>query len=254
MGIGGLGRLYAYQGRIGKVMEQLRRGLDLARKSGEKEAIVSNLLPYAYIDAKKGNFQEAIRLLEEARRLAVEAENPGMERIVLSALGLAQIGVKSIDRAERTATELMSLCEEAANRNEIRYYLSLQGAIETERKNYAAAIEHLQRAVSLAPTPLASSWNLDDIAALGEAYLRSGDKEKALEQYQKIVSSPLAKLSNPYIYATGFYEAGRICQDLGLGDRARENYQKFIELWKNADPDRPELRDARARLAGLKNN
>jgi len=253
MGIWGLTRLYAYQGRIGKVMEQLKLGLDLARKSGEKEAVVSFLIPQAYVHAKMGNFQTAIRLLDEARRLTIEAENPGMERIVLCALGLAQIGAKSIDRAERTASELKTLCEAAANRKEIRLYLHLQGAIELEKNNYAKAIEHLQQAVSLAPTQLAVSWDLQTIAALGETYLRSGDKEKALEQYKKIVSSPLAKLSDAYGYATGSYELGRIYQKLGLGDRARENYRKFLELWKNADPDIPALRDARMRLAGLKN-
>jgi len=45
---------------------------------------------------------------------------------------------------------------------------------------------------------------------------------------------------------------GKIYEQQSNRGKAIENYEKFLDLWKNADPGIPEVEDARKRLAGLK--
>jgi cytochrome c-type biogenesis protein CcmH/NrfG len=44
---------------------------------------------------------------------------------------------------------------------------------------------------------------------------------------------------------------GKIAEQQGDKSRARENYRKFLDLWKDADPGLPEVTDAKSRLASL---
>jgi tetratricopeptide (TPR) repeat protein len=46
---------------------------------------------------------------------------------------------------------------------------------------------------------------------------------------------------------------GKIYEQQGNKPKAIENYEKFLELWKDADPSISEVEDARKRLAELKN-
>ncbi len=44
---------------------------------------------------------------------------------------------------------------------------------------------------------------------------------------------------------------GKIYEQQGNTTKAIEHYEKFLELWKDADPGIPEVEDAKKRLAGL---
>ncbi len=52
------------------------------------------------------------------------------------------------------------------------------------------------------------------------------------------------------------YYEGRTLHDLvkgsGDGSPVSQNYEKFLDLWKDADPDLPDLIDAKKKLAKLK--
>jgi tetratricopeptide (TPR) repeat protein len=55
------------------------------------------------------------------------------------------------------------------------------------------------------------------------------------------------RLINPLYH----FRLGAILEKKGDKKRAVEHYRKFLELWKDADPDLPEPGQAKARLAAL---
>jgi len=47
---------------------------------------------------------------------------------------------------------------------------------------------------------------------------------------------------------------GKIYEQLGDTAKTIEQYQKFLDLWKDADPGIAGVEDAKQRLTGLKSN
>ncbi len=238
--------LYLYQGRFGKAKELAELGLDLAKQVDDIGSAARILMTLSAINQFiYKNFEGALHQLDEANRLAVKSEDLNMQRSILLGRGRIYIDKKSIAEAERVAAELKEMCEKAASKKQIRLYFELQARIELETKNYSAAMDHIRRMISLSPV-------LGDSDLLAEALDRAGDKRQALEEYRKLIASPWVKINNVGIYVICFYKLGRISEDMGLKDEAIRYYEKFLDIWKNADPEAPFVQDAKKSLAGLK--
>jgi serine/threonine protein kinase/Flp pilus assembly protein TadD len=88
--------------------------------------------------------------------------------------------------------------------------------------------------------------------AAASACMRAGKWENALALYQRL---QLLLMNGRWewgaIYVRSYYGSGRVLEEIGRKDEAREKYRKFLDLWKDADPGLPEVEDAKRRLAGL---
>lgn len=79
---------------------------------------------------------------------------------------------------------------------------------------------------------------------------RAGQGAKAVPEFQKIVDNPGIAPLAPYHALAPLYLA-RAHALAGDRDQARNWYERFFERWKDADPDVPILKDARAEYARL---
>ncbi len=122
--------------------------------------------------------------------------------------------------------------------------------LSLDKGDYEQAILLIKEAQTLYP-----GINLipaDLIEILGRAHYESGNLESAREQYEWISRMTYSRKEYGDIYAMSFYMLGRIFEELGNERKALENYEKFLDLWKNADPGLPEVDDSRTRLAAMK--
>ena len=84
----------------------------------------------------------------------------------------------------------------------------------------------------------------------GEAYLRLRDGAKAATEYQKILDRRGIDPTSP-LYSLARLGSGRAYALQGDKAKAKEAYQDFFAMWKDADPDVPILKDAKAEYAKL---
>jgi len=87
---------------------------------------------------------------------------------------------------------------------------------------------------------------------LAIAFYRLRDLDEAKKGFERIINLTMGRLSYGDIYAKSFYMLGKVFEQKGWKNKAKEHYDKFLDLWKDADPGIAEV--ARKRLAGLKNH
>jgi eukaryotic-like serine/threonine-protein kinase len=84
----------------------------------------------------------------------------------------------------------------------------------------------------------------------GEAYLAGNQGSAAAAEFQKIIDHPGLVLNN-LIGALAHVGLGRAYAMQDDTVRAHAAYQDFLALWKDADPDIPILKQAKAEYAKL---
>ncbi len=241
--------LYLLQGKFKEFKEKILDGIELSEKLGQ---ITWNMMwrsTLSTAELRLGNPSQALEELKEVWGTAIAEEDIGTQRATLHDMGLVYLEMGSIEEAENTAERLKEMTEQAPNKKLIRNYYYLMGMIELEKENYSEATEYIKKGLSLLPATL--GLNLLFTKSLGLAYYRKGDLENAQKTYERALSLATGRSGYGDVYAKSFYMLGKIYEETGWKGKAIENYEKFLELWKNADPGLPEVEDAKTRLVSL---
>jgi len=124
------------------------------------------------------------------------------------------------------------------------YWFSM-GYIEWAAGSFRKAVEAYDRVTWTVDDPYFQYWH-------ARAYLDAGQIEKAVVQFERILSiyGSLRAFFAYYTVRTHYY-LGLAYEQSQWFEKAAQQYQTFLDYWDQADPNVSEVADARARLARL---
>jgi len=231
----------AYGGQFSTARELTRRAVEAARRTdGDEEAALFEAVG-ALREALAG--KQALAK-QQARAALVLANGRDVRTLAAVAFGVAGDSAQAGRMADELATQFPEdTIVQFVYLPTIRAAgLPVGGAASSDRviKILAPARQYeLGDALPLYPAYLA-----------GEAYLAGRRGSEAAAEFQKIVDHPGLVLNN-LIGALAHVGLGRAYAMQGDKVKARAAYQDFLALWKDADPDIPILKEAKAEYAKL---
>ena len=160
------------------------------------------------------------------------------------------------DRAKAVLSEFESTLRDTALKRELQQDIhTVRGHIAlAERKATDATAEY--RRGDTAPDGPANVCAACLPALLARAFDAANQPDSAIAQFERYLAVPswikhtelLDGTTAPYAHE----RLGQLYEAKGNAAKAAEHYQKFIDLWKNADPEfQPRVKAARERLAKL---
>ena len=244
----------AYAGHLRRARELTQRAVDSAVRADSKEAGAIWLDNAALREAAFGNATEARRAAGEALKMKPTSHAVEIE----AALALAMAGDAA--RAESLAQDLGRRFPLDTQIQSI-WLPTIQAQLMLDRKNPAGALNRLQAASSIESGASVFLVNLSCVHPVyvrGEAYLAAGQGGAAAEEFQKILdhSGIVWNCSTGAVAHLGLARAyaleSRTSHDADAARvRALTAYRNFLTLWKDADPDIPILKEAKAEYAKL---
>ena len=236
----------AYSGHLQQAIRKSRRAVDLAQQPAHRERAAMYETGAAVWEAFFGDAPEARRSAMAALELS-----KGRDVEYGAAFALALSGDSS--RPQALTNDLERRFPEDT---EVRfiYVPTLRAVLALNNGEPRNAIELLKTAV---PYELAvpGSWfgffgNIYPAYVRGEAYLAAQHGAEAAAEFQKILDHRGLVCSDP-IGAVARLQLGRAFKLSGDTAKAKTAYQDFLTLWKDADPDIPILKQAKAEYARL---
>ena len=234
--------------RLGQFDEALRlldEGLTAAKKQNGDLALPSFNFLKAVAFEEKKNLRLALDEIEASIR--VNNRNSRDDKTFNRHL-LVHLLAQSGDirSAERVAADLRDNL--VSVRDTLRYAFAI-ASIELAKGNLGKAITDFERAAedTVIPYTIANCM-------LAEAYMKAGRWADVVATLEEVLTKDFTDTRVYYGARTAraHYLMGVAHEELGHAGLATQQYQLFLDLWKHADPGITEIDDARTRLARLR--
>ena len=233
-----------YYGRLDKARDLARRAADSAVRTGAKETAAQWLGFQALREAELGNVTAARQGVTRALALA-----PGRGVKVLAALALARTGETS---QSRTIFEALQKSDPTNTYLKVYWFPVIEASIAMAQQAPDRTIVALEPSVpyELGGPPPALTGVMYPAYIRGLAYLAQKNGPAAAAEFQKFPDHP-GNVQNFPLGVLAHLGLARAYALSGDTAKAKTAYQDFLNLWKDADPDIPILKEAKAEYSKL---
>ena len=224
------------RGDFGKFRSLSETLVNLQTRASRMENVGDELSTRGQLESFVGNYAVARNLC----RHAGEWNHDSAVALWRCAEAFADGG--DLTRAEALAAKLDRMAPEDAIQQNV-YLPLIRSVIERQRGNAGKAVDLLAKAKS-------HDYSLDINYQLAQAYLAAGDPAKAAAELEELLSHRAAGWWQVYapLSQLGIARAHAMQGDL---EKSRKAYDVFFTTWKDADPDIPILRQAKAEYKKL---
>jgi tetratricopeptide (TPR) repeat protein len=226
-------------GKLQRARELNQKSVGLAQRRNIREAAGTTVAGEALTEAELGNSG----LARERAAVALELAPRATRAQILSGEALAVCG--RTDQALALADDLSKRFPQNTLLIEGAVPL-IRASVEIERGNAQAAIALLQSA-----KPYEYGEGFLSLYLRGKAHLRARAGREAAAEFQKVLDHRGATWVWPVLYPLAQLGLARAYALAGDAAQSRKTYQDFLALWKDADPDIPILREAKAEYSKL---
>ena len=237
----------AYSGHQQQARSMSRRAVEQAQEAAQGERAGLWEAGAAVREAFFGN-------AAEARRRALAALDLSKDREVEYGAAFALALSGAFSRAAALADDLETRFPVDTSIR-FSYLPAIRARLALRRGDTSQALELLQATVPYELGAMRSSVHglfgaLYPVYVRGEAYLALRQGARAAAEFQKILDHRGIVVSDP-VGALAHLQLGRALALSEDKTKAKAAYQDFLALWKDADPDVPILKQAKAEYAKL---
>ena len=229
----------AYVGHFARAQSLSQSAFDSAQKNGLHETAAYWLLNAALRKVEVGEFASANENVESALGMGSNTTLQSLAAMTLARAGESNRS-QAITRDIRTKEPLNELLNE---------YLMppVFAVIELNRNRIQQALGLLKPSSAYDFGP----FSLPSVYVRGEAYLKARDGKQAAAEFQNIIDHR-AVVTNDVLGALAHLQLGRAYAVYGDTPKSKAAYEDFLTLWKDADPEIPILKQAKAEYARLR--
>jgi len=225
--------VYREAGRYSEAFRTLKEAQQYYRDSSERWE-----LQMGFLLSDIGSYEDALNFAAD-----MLASDIGVrQRYAWRFMGKAQVNHGDIQGARETISRLDEVALTFGPYYKYPSYIT-QAYIALAKKDASMALEHLVNAAEIMISPN-SMFEIELLTLQAEANKLAGDLEEAAS-----IHRALLRINGGH--ALSHYELGNLYEEMSRLEEAKRHYERFLEMWKNADEGLPEPAHARERLVAL---